>query len=127
MKNLFVFGSEDYSFDNQAIKLTAYLAKQLPGWKIERMIRPEQLLQFIGTDFMMLDVAKGIEKPVIITDLDDLGYAAAVTAHDVDLASFLKILKELGQVGKVKIIAIPNDRDSDSFKDEIVRLIKECA
>jgi len=125
MKTLLVFGSEDYSFDNGAVKLIKYLTKQLPGWKINKLLRPEQLMQFIGTDFVILDVAEGMDKPTLIMNLENIGYESKVTSHDFDLASFLKILNELGQIRNVNIVAIPSNKAAD--KEEIVRLIKQCA
>jgi hypothetical protein len=122
MNQLFVFGSEDFAFDNGAVKLIGWLAKQLPNWQITRMLRPEQLMQHIGEDFVILDVAEGIDKPFLITDLDNLTYESRVTAHDLDLAAFLKIMRELGQIHNVDIIAVPNNKEPD--KDAVLKLIK---
>jgi hypothetical protein len=125
MKTLFIFGSKDFSFDNGAVKLASHIKKELPRWTIKKLIRPDQLMENIGEDFVILDVAEGIDKPTLITDLENIEYQSKITAHDLDLASFLKILKSVGQLHNINIIAIPNNKAPD--KKEIVRLIKECA
>lgn len=122
--NLLVFGNEDFSFDNGAIRLISYLQQRLPEMNVQRLSRPEQLLDFIGTEFIILDVAAGIDSPVVITDVDAISYRRKVTSHDMDMSAFLKILKEVGRLGGATIVAIPNDRDPNEFKEEIVRLIQ---
>lgn len=126
MRTLLIFGSEDFELDNGAVKLMMFLKIKLhKKWELLKAERPEQVMGFIGKEFAILDVAKGIEKPMLITNLDDLTYRKhKVTAHDLDLASFLKILRETGQIDKVNIVAIPSDKNPDEFKDEVVRLIK---
>ncbi|MEK6968507.1 MAG: hypothetical protein AABX51_07820 [Nanoarchaeota archaeon] len=124
MKTIMIFGNEDFEYDNGAIKLIGFLKETLPEYSVFRASRPEQLMDFIGRDFIILDVAKGIEKPIAITDVDDIKYAMKVTAHDMDLASFLKILKEVGELTKVKIVAIPNNRNPEEFKEEVIKLIR---
>lgn len=122
--NLLVFGSEDFSFDNGAVRLIGCLQRRLPGWNIQRMARPEQLLNFLDKQFIILDVAAGIDSPLLITDPGMIKYGCKVTAHDMDLAAFLRILKEVGQIDKVAIVAVPNHKDPNEFKEEVVNLIQ---
>jgi Ni,Fe-hydrogenase maturation factor len=58
-------------------------------------------------EYIILDVAEGITEPKIITDLDKLLLGRLCSLHDFDMAFFLKLLKELGQVSTVRIIALP--------------------
>ncbi len=126
IKKILVFGEEDLEYDNGAIKLIAYLKTQLSELEyiIFKISRPEQILDFIGTDFIILDVAKGISKPTLITNLDSINYGKKVTTHDMDLAAFLKVLKNLGEIKSVPIVALPNDQDTEKFKEEVVSIIK---
>lgn len=122
MKTIFVFGSEDFELDNNALKMMDALKKKLPDYLIFPLSRPEQLMDFLGRDFIILDVAKGIKEPCLITDVDNIKYGKKVTAHDMDLAAFLKTIKALGELETVNIVAIPYDRKPDVEK--VVQLIK---
>jgi len=122
MKTVLVFGNEDLEIDNGAIKIMDELKKKLPDHIIFPLSRPEQLMDFIGRDFIILDVAKGIKEPCLITDIDSIKYGKKITAHDMDLGAFLKTLKSLGEIDKVNIVAIPCDKKANIEK--IVLLIK---
>jgi hypothetical protein len=122
MKTILVFGNEDLDIDSGAIKIMDELKKKLPDYIIFPLSRPEQLMDFIGRDFIILDVAKGIKEPCLITDIDNIKYGKKITAHDLDLGAFLKTLKSLGDIERADIVAIPYDKKPDVEK--IVLLIK---
>ena len=121
MKTILVFGSEDFDYDNKAVNMIDLLKKKLTDHAIYKLSRPEQIMDFLQKDFIILDVAKGINKPVMITDLDKIKYGKKITAHDMDLAAFLKTLKELRQIDKIKIVAIPNDKETNV--EEVAKMI----
>ena len=58
-------------------------------------------------DITLLDVAYGIKKVSVIDDLDKLEVGKKVSLHDYDVAFSLKLMKKIGMIRKIKIIAIP--------------------
>ncbi len=122
MKTVLVFGSEDFEFDDGAVKLVPELKEKLTDYVVFKLSRPEQIMDFLGHDFIILDVAVGIKEPCLITDLDQIKYGKKITAHDMDLAAFLKTLKELGQLDSVNIVALPNDKKPEL--DKVMQLIR---
>lgn len=125
MKRIFIFGSEDFDFDSSAVNLINHIKENFKEVLVEKLSRPEQIMNFLGTDFIIIDAAKGIEKPIIIRDVNSLNYRKKITAHDMDLGSFLKTLHELGELKEVKIIALPNDKEPITYVEEVMKLIKE--
>ena len=125
MKTVLVFGNEDFEYDDKAIKLIPLLKERLKECAFYPLSRPEQVMDFFQQDFIILDVAKGIEEAVLITNLDDIKYGKKITAHDMDLAAFLKTVNELGELNEVKIVAIPNDKEPNIEKIvEIINSVK---
>jgi len=74
-------------------------------------------------DLFILDVAKGISKVEVVEDTSFLSSNEMLSLHDFDLQFFLKLLDELGNLGKVKIFAIPLDYDKEKAKFELKKLI----
>ncbi len=62
-----------------------------------------------GPDLTILDVAEGITRVVIITDLEELEARKVYSMHDFDLALTLRILLKIKAIISVRIIAIPVD------------------
>ena len=120
MKKVYVFGNPLVKEDNLALEV----AKELQG-KIEGIeFRPvESLDEVAEKDFVVLDVARGIKKVQAIEDLDWLETVQPVSGHDFDLALELKMLKKVGRLGKVKIIAIPMEHDAGKAAEEVARLL----
>ena len=115
MKYLLVFGNPFLKEDNLAVNISDEL--NLEGYKIIKCTSPEEILFYSDKDFIILDVAKNISKPVLITNPDQLRSFNIVSLHDFDLNFFLKLYKELGN--EVKILAIPQKYDKEKLKKEI--------
>ena len=126
MRTILVFGHEDLDYDNGAVKLIGFLKENLKDCVVYKVSRPEQIMEYLGKDFVILDVAKGIDRPIFINNVDNIKYSKKVTEHDIDLASFMKILESLGELKEIKIVAIPYDKDPHNFKEEVIKLIKNA-
>ncbi len=70
-----------------------------------------------GEDFIILDVAQGLEE-VVILKLDDLRGDSIVSAHDLDAGFVLKLLDV-----DIDIIGIPMSGDAEQIKGEVLRII----
>ena len=104
MRKVFVFGNPLVEEDSLALVVAERLKGKIAGIEFEAV----QSLDEIGKrDFWVLDVALGLEKVELVEDLEMLETGHPVSGHDFDLALELKMLKKVGRVGSVKIVAIP--------------------
>ena len=60
----------------------------------------------------------------MIEDLEKLETKQPVSGHDFDLAMELKLLKKIGRIGNVRIIAIPAGLELEKAVGEVKELIK---
>jgi Ni,Fe-hydrogenase maturation factor len=119
-----VFGNPLVREDSLALRILPRLRKQFPSVEFVELDAVEELTEY-GQHLIILDVAKGVEKPAIITDLKDLELDRVLTMHGFDLAWNLKILETAGQVKSVKIIALPYNMDEPKALDAAAKLIKK--
>jgi Ni,Fe-hydrogenase maturation factor len=104
MKKIFVFGNPLVEGDSLALAVAERLKGKIEGIEFVAV----QSLDEVGKrDFWVLDVAFGIEKVEVIEELDYLRVKQPVSGHDFDLALELKMLKKLGRIGEIRIIAVP--------------------
>lgn len=119
-----VFGNPLVPEDSLALRILPKLRKQFPSVEFVELDATEELTEY-GQHLIILDVAKGIEKPAIITDLKHLELDRVLTMHDFDLAWNLKILKTAGKIKSVKIIALPYKLDEKKALEAAAALIKK--
>ncbi|MBW2999377.1 hypothetical protein KY339_01785 [Candidatus Woesearchaeota archaeon] len=75
-------------------------------------------------ELFIMDVVKGIDKVIVINDIDKLKQFKACSCHDFDLAFYLKLLTEIGQLKKVNIIGIPAEGNKEEIKEELAEMLK---
>lgn len=110
---VYVFGNEDLSFDNQAIKIADRLEGQIEGCEFI-FVKPNQDLPFVDEkNVVIMDTVEGLDDVEIFGDIDlgKFSVAGKTTAHDFDLGFQLKYLKKLGKIGKVMIIGLPMEKE----------------
>jgi hypothetical protein len=73
----------------------------------------------------VVDVVKGIDKVTLFTDIDDFSQARSVSAHDLDLGTHLKIMREMGWPLKVRIIGIPYGMKPEEAASGVEEFIKQ--
>lgn len=116
MSAIFVFGNEWIERDSAAYRLMGDLEKS--GFDCVHIKDPQQLLPMLerGEKVTLLDVAEGIEEPVVVESLDQLEAGKVSTLHDFDLAFFLKLLKQLGTLDErqLRIVAVPAAEEVDA-------------
>jgi len=105
MEKIFVFGNPLVKEDSLALKVAERLRGKVEGICFEAVESLEEVKE--REDLYIMDVAVGLEKVQVIEDLDKLQTRQPVSGHDFDLAMELKVLRKVGEVGVVKIIAIP--------------------
>jgi hypothetical protein len=102
---LLLFGNPALPSDNLAIKVGKGLEKD--GHTILQLENPLGLLELDLKEYVILDVAYGIKKVTLIDNVDKLVLGRLCSLHDFDMAYFLKLLRRLGKLEKVRILAIP--------------------
>lgn len=68
---------------------------------------PNENLEKEGRDLNIIDSVEGIDKVVLITDIDAVRISKVYSMHDFDLGYSLRLLKKLGYLDSVKILGVP--------------------
>ena len=116
MKKIFVFGNPLVKEDSLALRVAERLKGKVEGFEF---VAVQGLEEVDERDFLVLDVATGIGKVEVIGKLDDLEAGHPISGHDFDLAMELKVLKKVGRLGRVKVIAIPVEYDLGKASVEV--------
>jgi hypothetical protein len=122
---LLVFGNLAIPSDNLALKVGDELKKD--GQDVSHLDDPLGLLKIDFTNAVILDVAEGVQEPLLITDVDRLVIGRLCSLHDFDMAFFLKLMKRLGKVAQVRIIALPQQMDVARAADAVRGLLAKLA
>ncbi len=118
---ILVFGNPYLKEDSLAAEIAKELELENVEWRVT-----DNLNDLLEEDYSaILDVAYGIPRVVILNDLKKLREHRLVSLHDYDVAYFLKLMKAMGKIYRVKIIAIPVGYDKRKASDEIKVLIKD--
>lgn len=120
-KTIFVFGNPLIEKDSLALKVAERLKGKVEGIEFEAVQSLEEVER--SKTLWILDVAEGLEKVMLIEDLDKLQATQPVSGHDFDLAMELKVLKKVGKLGKVGIIAIPRGYGLEKAAREVIELL----
>ena len=83
--------------------------------------------------WVILDVAKptspkataGQGEIMVFEDLNKLVTEKRVSLHDYDVSMELKLLKRIGKVNKLKIVAVPMEMGTKEAFRKIVRILEE--
>jgi hypothetical protein len=101
-----VFGNPLVDADSIALRLMPLLQRRFPGLAFKEFDAAENLEQE-GRDLVILDSAIGLEDVALLEGLDALMIGRTCSMHDFDLALTLKLLKKMGKIDSVRIIAVP--------------------
>jgi len=120
ISKILVFGNRLVEQDSLVLKLLPRLRKSFKHIEFKEFDTSENL-EDEGRDLIILDTAFGIDKVMLIEDLDSLQMSKTCSMHDFDLPITLRILIKLKAIDSVKIIAIP----AGYSRDEAIKEIKE--
>ena len=121
MRKIFVFGNPLLKRDNLALKVAKRLNGAIKGIEF-RAVQSLDEVQEKGKLFIM-DVAVGVEKVQLVEGIEQLHTKQPISGHDFDLALELKLLRKVGKVGGLKIIAIPADYELQKAVREVKQIL----
>src|SRR3989344_1132018 len=105
---ILVFGNPRIRQDSIPLKILPMLKKRFPEIKF-KVMDPTEIISQDEQELWILDTVQGIDDLKIIDDPSLFKNQAKVSVHDYDLAFDLSLLLKLGQVKRIKIIAIPQN------------------
>jgi Ni,Fe-hydrogenase maturation factor len=114
------FGNRGIPEDATAVELGESL--DLPGVTFISSSSPEDMVDYLGENLYLMDVAEGVGEVTVITDPDRFLPPPHITAHDLDPAVFLKLVQRLYGVS-VPVIALPIGVDRQIIREQLLRLL----
>jgi len=121
MKKIYCFGNEFIEEDSLGKKIVENL--KIDGFEFVKCETPDEIL-YIKDDLIILDVVKDLKKAAIISDINRLKKKEnLISLHDFDLAGYLQLLHELGNIRKIIIIGIPQKGNIEEIKTDLLRLL----
>ncbi|MEI6462877.1 MAG: hypothetical protein WCO33_04415 [bacterium] len=121
---IYVFGNKDYEVDNIALRLLPILSVKLVDVEFQTLESLDELTEFPSPIYIM-DSALGIRSVIVTDKIEALEKPKSLSLHDFDLSWNLKLLKKLGKINEVKIIAIPSSLDMYTAMNETEEVIKK--
>ena len=119
VRRVLVFGNPYLEDDSLAVDVASQLS--LPG--VEFKVTSE-LNDLLEEEYdCILDVAYGVPRVVTIDDPDMLVEHPLMSLHDYDVGFFIKLMRKLGKLEDVSIVAIPAGYDLDLAIVEVSSLL----
>ncbi len=110
--------------DNLAMKILPELKKRFPDI-VFREFDPNENLEDLEGNITILDVAKGIDEVRLIKGLDKIEASEIYSLHDFDLGFNLKLLKKIGRLDKIRIIAIPYNISEKQALNQVQLILRK--
>lgn len=122
-RKIHIFGNPFLDFDNLPLKLAPKLKKLFP--EVNFVIAdPSENIKPVNRELFIIDSVEGIEKVVIIDDLEKIQAEKIYSLHDLDLGFNLKLLRKIGQLKKIKIIGVPMKGKEEEILGQLTASIK---
>jgi Ni,Fe-hydrogenase maturation factor len=121
---ILVFGNEFIEQDNLAIQISKEL--KLDNVDIERCYSVNDLFKYQAyQNIFILDVVRNLEEVALIENIDIIKTHRLYSLHDFDLGFFLKLMKQVGELKKIRIIGIPQKAEKEIIKKKIKGILKK--
>jgi len=120
-----VFGNPDLKKDSLVVGLVGRLRRKFPGVEFRVEDPGEGLKPPKDGLWVILDVAEGIDRVRVFEKVDKLVEERGVSLHDYEVGTELKLLKKLGKIRDLKIMAVPMKMEEKELWREVVKKLKE--
>ena len=122
---ILIFGNPLVEKDNLAVNLIPKLKQTFPKITFKHLDPTEDLASEIENNKLtILDVVEGINKPIIITNIEQLSTSKIYSMHDFDLAFNLKLLQKIGKLKEIEIIGLPMEMDKEEAFEEVREILE---
>jgi Ni,Fe-hydrogenase maturation factor len=106
IKTIYIFGNPLLPFDSIPIELKKDLENMLPNF--EFIVQdPNENLKPKNKELIIIDTIQGIDKVIILNEIDKIENSPKYSMHDFDLGFNLKLLQKIGELEKVTIFGVP--------------------
>lgn len=119
---ILLFGNPSMELDNLAIKVGVELERE--GRSVRHLVDPLELLDVNLAESLILDVAVGIDDVKLIDNVDRLVLGRLCSLHDFDMAYFLKLLKQMGKLDAVRIVALPQSMSLEEALEKVRKTLR---
>ncbi|MFH1448472.1 MAG: hypothetical protein ABIG39_06420 [Candidatus Micrarchaeota archaeon] len=116
MLKVLCFGNPHFEMDSLALNVGEALGGKVTGVEFVVCGMDDRLLDEADDMTIVLDVVKGIGE-VRFIGIEELKKSRGITAHDIDVGFYLRLLEKEGK--RVKVIGIPEGMDQ---KDAILEV-----
>lgn len=122
MKTVLCFGNPHIKGDSMSVQLAKEL--KVPNFEFIISIFPDEILNYKNVDELyLMDVVKGIDKVMLITEMDKIKFNQTISLHDFDLGFVLKLMKATGKLKTIKIIGLPMGVGKEEIKEQVIKLL----
>ena len=117
------FGNPLLKEDNLALKVGKLLEKDLDKkkYKVRYAVQVDEILEHNFNKLLIIDVAADLKENQIrlINNINALQSSNICSLHDFDVGFFLKLMKELGRIQQINILAIPQQGSPETIADKV--------
>jgi hypothetical protein len=110
--------------DNLVVGLMAELRQRLVDVDFE-VADPTEDLEPAGDPWIILDVGMGIDRVMVVDDLQQLERVPGQSVHDFDVYLELRLKEKIGRLPDIRIVIVPFDMDQGQALNEIELALSE--
>lgn len=119
-----VFGNMVEEKDNLVVGLLAELRQRLED--VDFVVAdPTEDLEPASDPWIILDVGMGIDRVVVVDDLQQLEQVPGQSVHDFDVYLELRLKEKIGRLPDIRIVIVPFDMDQGQALNEIELALSE--
>jgi len=118
------FGNPNFESDRLALDVGKKLRGKIPGAEFFECGLYDTILDAAaeaGDVFFVLDVVKGIDSVRLVAP-EELKLAKTVTAHDIDISFYVRLLAKQGK--EIRIIGVPEGLELKRAVDDVKKLVR---
>ncbi len=119
---IYVLGNGFLKEDNLALRVM----KSLKGSFEFNQVNTLEQIEF-REEFVIVDVVKNLHKVKLFNSLEEFEQVSSITTHDLDVAFFLNLLKDMGNIDKIRIIGVPQKGNISKIKSDVLELLQDCS
>lgn len=122
-KKVFVLGNPLVKSDSKVFNLLPHLTKEFSDINFEFYDPTEEIELNINSDLIFLDTGINLKKTTLFRDLKYFELSPKNSVHDYDLPLQLGLMKKLGKIKNVYVIAVPATGKTTKILQEVKAIL----